>query len=211
VAPAPLQTPSHLPFSLWHLFLSKPLLTSLHLPSISSGGTATAAASSSAGQGGKAGRGRGMAAGASNASGGDKGRGRGRGRGQGGCGTITPFSLLCRVGQTRIYSPYMTVCSVISLPKTLYIHRIYMVLANPTPVLLLQTHCLWLRGPLLLRLRMGVWQGYVLKNKSGCLRCMMDTVCAVWGNRGKRVSAARVLLSCYSGRTVCGMRGPMLL
>jgi hypothetical protein len=35
------------------------------------------------------------------------------------------------VGQYRIYTPYMTVYLVISLPKIPYIHRIYMVLANP--------------------------------------------------------------------------------
>ena len=37
-----------------------------------------------------------------------------------------------RVGQNRIYAPYMTEYSVISLPKIPYTHRIYMVLANPT-------------------------------------------------------------------------------
>ena len=42
---------------------------------------------------------------------------------------------ICRVGQNRIYTPYMTVYSVISLPKIPYIHRIYMVLANPTHLL----------------------------------------------------------------------------
>ena len=36
-----------------------------------------------------------------------------------------------RVGQNRIYTPYMTVYLVISLPKIPYTHRIYMVLANP--------------------------------------------------------------------------------
>ena len=36
-----------------------------------------------------------------------------------------------RVGQNRIYTPYMTVCMVNSLPKIPYTHRIYMVLANP--------------------------------------------------------------------------------
>jgi hypothetical protein len=40
-----------------------------------------------------------------------------------------------RVGQNRIYAPYMTVYLVISLPKTPYTHRIYRVLANPTHVL----------------------------------------------------------------------------
>jgi len=39
---------------------------------------------------------------------------------------------ISRVGQNRIYTPYMTVYLVISLPKIPYIHRIYMVLANPT-------------------------------------------------------------------------------
>jgi hypothetical protein len=37
-----------------------------------------------------------------------------------------------RVGQNRIYAPYMAVYLVISLPKIPYIHRIYMVLAKPT-------------------------------------------------------------------------------
>jgi len=38
---------------------------------------------------------------------------------------------MCRVGQDRIYAPYMTVYFVISLPKIPYIHRVNMVLANP--------------------------------------------------------------------------------
>jgi hypothetical protein len=50
------------------------------------------------------------------------------------------LSRMIRVGQNRIYTPYMTVYLVISLPKIPYIHRIYiyiyiyiyMVLANPT-------------------------------------------------------------------------------
>jgi len=37
-----------------------------------------------------------------------------------------------RVGQDRIYTPYMTVYLVITLPQIPYMHRIYMVLANPT-------------------------------------------------------------------------------
>ena len=37
-----------------------------------------------------------------------------------------------RLGQNRIYTPYMAVLLVIPLPKTPYTHRIYMVLANPT-------------------------------------------------------------------------------
>ena len=36
------------------------------------------------------------------------------------------------VGQNRIYTPYLTVYLVISLPKIPYLHRIYMVLANPS-------------------------------------------------------------------------------
>ena len=35
-----------------------------------------------------------------------------------------------RVGQNRIYTPYMTVYLVVFLPKIPYIYRIYMVLAN---------------------------------------------------------------------------------
>ena len=51
-------------------------------------------------------------------------------------GVITEFLAgkspsICRVGQNRIYTPYMNVYLVISLPKIPYIHRIYMVLANP--------------------------------------------------------------------------------
>jgi len=37
-----------------------------------------------------------------------------------------------RVGQNRIYTPYMTVYLAISLPKIPYIHRIYMLLVNFT-------------------------------------------------------------------------------
>ena len=40
--------------------------------------------------------------------------------------------LIRKVGHKRIYAPYMTVYLVISLPKIPYIHRIYMVLTNPT-------------------------------------------------------------------------------
>jgi hypothetical protein len=35
---------------------------------------------------------------------------------------ICPY--VCRVGQNRIYTPYMTVCFMLSLPKFPYIHRI---------------------------------------------------------------------------------------
>ena len=38
----------------------------------------------------------------------------------------------CGVGQSRIYAPYKTVYLVNPLPKTPYIHRIFLVLANPT-------------------------------------------------------------------------------
>jgi hypothetical protein len=38
---------------------------------------------------------------------------------------------IIRVGHNRIYAPYMTVYIVTFLPNIPYIHRIYMVLANP--------------------------------------------------------------------------------
>ena len=61
------------------------------------------------------------------------------------CGCMCSASITCavlvlscrslknmiRVGQDRIYTPYMTLYLVISLPKIPWIHRIYMVLANP--------------------------------------------------------------------------------
>ena len=37
-----------------------------------------------------------------------------------------------RVGQDRIYTPYMDINLMISLPELPYIYRTYMVLANPT-------------------------------------------------------------------------------
>jgi len=40
-----------------------------------------------------------------------------------------------------IYTPYMTVCLVISLPKIEYIHRIHMVMANPNPVSYVLRRC----------------------------------------------------------------------
>ena len=40
-------------------------------------------------------------------------------------------SMISRVGQNRIYTPYMTVYLVIYLPGISYMHRIYIVLANP--------------------------------------------------------------------------------
>jgi hypothetical protein len=46
--------------------------------------------------------------------------------------TPTRYLHISWVGQNRMYTPYMTVNLVISLPKTPYLHRIYMVLANPT-------------------------------------------------------------------------------
>ena len=45
---------------------------------------------------------------------------------------VLATSLIFRVGQNRIYTPYMTVYMVNSLPKIPYTHCIYMVLANPT-------------------------------------------------------------------------------
>jgi hypothetical protein len=46
---------------------------------------------------------------------------------------------LRRVDQNRKYAPYMTVYLVIFLPKTPYIHRIYIVLANPRYTLYTRT------------------------------------------------------------------------
>jgi len=49
-------------------------------------------------------------------------------------GSFHVYSFMCyiiRVGQNRIYTPYMTIYLVISLPIIPYTHRIYMVLANP--------------------------------------------------------------------------------
>ena len=43
-----------------------------------------------------------------------------------------PEPYIYRVGQNRVYAPFMTVYLVISLPKMPYIHRICMVLANLT-------------------------------------------------------------------------------
>ena len=37
-----------------------------------------------------------------------------------------------KIGQSRIHAPYMTVHLVIPPPEIPYMHRIYMVLANPT-------------------------------------------------------------------------------
>jgi len=41
---------------------------------------------------------------------------------------------MCRVGQNRTCTYIYTVCLVISKPKIPYVHRIYLVLANPTYV-----------------------------------------------------------------------------
>jgi len=37
----------------------------------------------------------------------------------------TVYTYTYRVGQKRVYTPYMTVCMVISLLKIPYVHRIY--------------------------------------------------------------------------------------
>ena len=39
---------------------------------------------------------------------------------------------IAKVGQNRTYALYITVYLAISLPKIPYVHRVYMVLANPT-------------------------------------------------------------------------------
>jgi hypothetical protein len=53
--------------------------------------------------------------------------------------------LMCRVGQNHIYTPYMTVYLVISLPKILCVHPIRVALANPTRVMM---HCMAVRNEL---------------------------------------------------------------
>jgi len=50
------------------------------------------------------------------------------------CFQTAKYSRTYRVGQNRMYAPYMTVYLVVSLPQIPYIHRMYMVLANPTRV-----------------------------------------------------------------------------
>ena len=52
------------------------------------------------------------------------------------CGITSLFlRIMYRVGQLLINTPYMTVCSVISLPKIrIYLHRILLVLADPSNV-----------------------------------------------------------------------------
>ena len=45
--------------------------------------------------------------------------------------SVTHAVLVCRVGQTHIYTPYITVYLVISLPKISYIHHVHMALDNP--------------------------------------------------------------------------------
>ena len=47
---------------------------------------------------------------------------------------VSCVGIMCRVGQDHIYAPYRTIYLVISLQKLLYLylHRLYMVLVNPT-------------------------------------------------------------------------------
>jgi hypothetical protein len=45
-----------------------------------------------------------------------------------------------RLGQNRTNTPYMTVYLVISLPKIPYIHRIYIILANPAHAVCFSLH-----------------------------------------------------------------------
>ena len=56
------------------------------------------------------------------------------------------YLYMCRVGQNCIYTPYMTVYLVISLQIIPYIHRIYMVLANPIYVSFLCVYLLSSQG-----------------------------------------------------------------
>jgi len=52
-----------------------------------------------------------------------------------------PRHIMSRVGQNRIYTPYMTVYLVISAPKMPYVNRIYMVLAWPILIISHLSHC----------------------------------------------------------------------
>jgi hypothetical protein len=94
-------------------------------------------------------------------------------------GTRESSMHMCRVGQNRIYTPYMTVYLVIFLPKKPYTHRVYMVLANPRNRKL---HRQW-KGHEWLTLEWYFydWATMVLGNKHlnisiGCLR----NCCALW-------------------------------
>ena len=51
---------------------------------------------------------------------------------------------ICEVGQNCIYSLYMTVYLVVSLPQIPYLHRIYMVLADQMYVCVFVCICSWL-------------------------------------------------------------------
>ena len=42
------------------------------------------------------------------------------------------LSVMHMVGQNRVHTPYMAGILVISLPKIPYVHRIYVILANPS-------------------------------------------------------------------------------
>jgi len=82
--------------------------------------------------------------------------------------TVYIYILIYWVGQNHIYTLYMTVYLVVSLPRIPYIHRIYTVLANPANVC--HVHLLpWLVSSALLGLQVKGpkrgWEGdmqYVL-------------------------------------------------
>jgi len=75
-----------------------------------------------------------------------------------------------RVSQNRIYTPYMAVCMVISLPKIPYIHRIFMVLANPTTYIV---YCIWYSIGIYVY---DVWFGVSKCLQKVCIRCILYIV-----------------------------------
>ena len=46
---------------------------------------------------------------------------------------LSRYTVIYRVGQNRIFIPYMTVCMVISLLKIPYVHRIYVEIYGSSP------------------------------------------------------------------------------
>ena len=82
---------------------------------------------------------------------------------------VSACERMYRVGQNRTYTPYTTVYLVISLQKIPYMHRRYMVLANPTYVFVvfMLRVLFWRAEPggaacrLCIAVRMCVWCGRV--------------------------------------------------
>jgi len=89
------------------------------------------------------------------------------------------FCVTPRVGQNRVYTPYMTVYLVISRPNEPYIHRLYTVLANPSHTLFPVQMAGYLEGGG----GEGVTTGYLYQTltkpndeKAKCMRCYLAFV-----------------------------------